>query len=143
MSPDISRVRYERLRCIGRPVYRRQGLLREWGSFVAFLRLTSPEMGPVFEISGTERHHGRRENTKHSCFWCTKSSLFVPRNQSASRPKSNEKDIGIVYRRREEATELLGFHASQGADGGRGRAAEDLGRDGQSRAGKTSRVEGY
>jgi hypothetical protein len=61
MSLDISGVRFERLRWIGRLVYRRQGLLREWGSFVAFLRLTSPEMGPVFEISGTERHQGRRK----------------------------------------------------------------------------------
>jgi hypothetical protein len=62
MSLDTSRVRFERLRYIGRLVYRRLGLLLEWGSFVAFLRLTSPEAGPVFEISGTERHQRRRES---------------------------------------------------------------------------------
>jgi|SRR5271165_478020 len=59
MSPDISRVRFERLRCIGRLVYRRQGLLREALSLV--LGLTSPEMGPVFKVSNTERHQGRRK----------------------------------------------------------------------------------
>jgi len=64
MSLDISRVRFERLRYIGRLVYRRLGLLLEWGSFVAFLRLTSPEAGPVFEISGTERHQRRRESNR-------------------------------------------------------------------------------
>ena len=45
-------------------------------------------------------------------------------------------------RRGKEATELLGFNASQGADGGRGRAAEDLRRNRQRQGGKTSRVEG-
>jgi hypothetical protein len=42
--------------------------------------------------------------------------LKRPRNQSASPPKSNEKDIGIVYRRREEATELFGFHVEERTD---------------------------
>jgi hypothetical protein len=64
MSLDISGVRFERLRWIGRLVYRRQGLLLEWGSFVAFLCLTSPEMGPVFEISGTEKHQRGRETKR-------------------------------------------------------------------------------
>ena len=70
MSLDISRVRFERLRYIGRLVYRRLGLLLEWGSFVAFLRLTSPEAGPVFE--GTERHQRRRERESKRIF-----ALFV------------------------------------------------------------------
>src|SRR5438876_11458231 len=38
MSLDISRVRFEPSHGIGRLLYRRQGLLLEWGSFVAFLR---------------------------------------------------------------------------------------------------------
>ena len=41
MSRDISGVRFERLRWIGRLVYRRQGLLLEWGSFrVTFCSLS-------------------------------------------------------------------------------------------------------
>ena len=35
MSLDISRVRFEPLYGIGRLLYRQQGLLREWRSFVA------------------------------------------------------------------------------------------------------------
>ena len=61
MSPDISLVRFERLRCIGRLVYRRQGLLREWGSFVAFLRLTSPEMGPSSKFQARRGTRGGEE----------------------------------------------------------------------------------
>ena len=64
MSLGISRVRFERLRYIGRLVYRRLGLLLEWGSFVAFLRLTSPEAGPVVEISGTERAPEKERESK-------------------------------------------------------------------------------
>ena len=76
MSLDISRVRFERLRCIGRLADRQQELLREGGSFVAFLRLTSPEMAPAFKASGTERHQRRRESSRYSRLSPTKSSLF-------------------------------------------------------------------
>jgi hypothetical protein len=36
----------------------------------------------------------------------------VSRKPKRQAPKSNEKDIRLVYRRREEATELLGFHVT-------------------------------
>jgi len=64
-------------------------------------------------------------------------------SQKAKRrpPKPNEKDLQSVYRRRKSATELPRFHATSGTYGGRGGAAEDLGRDGQPRVGKTNRVE--
>jgi hypothetical protein len=75
MSLDISRVRFEPSHGIGRLLYRRQGLLLEWGSFVAFLRLTSPEMGPVFEISGTERHQRRRESKRIFALFASESRV--------------------------------------------------------------------
>ena len=81
MSLDISPVRFERLRCIGRLDDRQQGLLREWGSFVAFLRPTSPEMGPAFKASGTERHQRRRKSSEHSRFLSPKSRRFAQRRR--------------------------------------------------------------
>jgi hypothetical protein len=67
----------------------------------------------------------------------------LPSNPKPLLPKGPiSQDIRLIQRRRKEATGLLGFDASQGAYGGRGGAAEDLGRYGQPRVGKTSRVEG-
>ena len=62
MSLDISRGRFEPLYGIGRLLYRQQGLLREWRSFVALSTSDFAGDGTVFEISDTERHQGRRES---------------------------------------------------------------------------------
>jgi hypothetical protein len=70
------------------------------------------------------------------------NSLCVPETRAPAHQRSDEKDIRSVHRRRKEATELLGFDLTPRTYGGRAGAAEDLGRDGQARVGKTSRVEG-
>ena len=62
MSLDISRVRFERLRCIVALFIDSKDFCGNGGHLRHFLRLTSPEMGPVFKASGTERHQRRRES---------------------------------------------------------------------------------
>ena len=62
MNPDIYRVRSEQVLDIGCSAFQRQGLLREWESFVHFLRLTSPEMVPAFKARHGEAPEEERES---------------------------------------------------------------------------------
>jgi hypothetical protein len=58
---------------------------------VGFLRLTSPEMGPVFEISGTERHQRRRESKRKFALFVREVEQFETRRYPVRRGVLSEK----------------------------------------------------